>query len=248
MTYLKAILLGLTQGLTEFLPVSSSGHLLLLEKLCFAPTSLFLNLVLHIATLLAVLIVMRREIRSILRHPFSSELKYICLASCPTVLIALLFSLFLPDLLTGAMLPFGFLLTSALLFLTESLSKGRGREIGVKNSLFTGVMQGIAVLPGVSRSGATICALRLTGVEGDQAAAFSFLLSLPVIAGGFLSEGIKSGFSVEGAAFPVVGAAFLAAFLSGLFAARFMLKRAKKGLLPFAIYTLLIGAVSFFLL
>ena len=248
MTYLKAILLGLVQGLTEFLPVSSSGHLLLLEKLSFAPASLFLNLALHVATLFAVLIVMRREVWDILRHPLSSDLKYICLASLPTVAVALLFSFFLPELLAGAMLPFGFLLTSALLFLTESFSKGRGREIDVRNSLITGVMQGIAVLPGVSRSGATISALRLTGVEGEKAAAFSFLLSLPVIAGGFLLEGVKSGFSVEGAELPVVAAAVLAAFLSGLFAAKFMLKRVKKGFLPFAIYTLLIGIASFFLL
>lgn len=245
MKYLKAVVLGLTQGVTEFLPVSSSGHLALLEGLGFAPSDVFLNLTLHVATLAAVLIVMRREVWGILRHPVRGDGKYVLLSSLPTVGIALLFEAFCPALLTGRLLAFGFLCTAALLFLSEKFSRDRGSGIGVGNSLITGAMQGFAVLPGLSRSGATIAALRLSGVPYERAAAFSFLLSVPVIAGGFLFEGVKTGFSVQGADFGAVAVAAVAAFLSGLFAARFMLSRVKK-MTPFALYTLALGVLCFF--
>jgi len=247
MNYLKALILGLTQGLTEFLPVSSSGHLVLLERLGFASTDVFLNLTLHVATLAAVLIVMRREVWGILRHPVRGDGKYVLLASLPTVGIALLFELFCPVLLFGSLLAFGFLATAALLFLSEKLARDKGKSVGVGNSLLTGVTQGFAVLPGLSRSGATIAALRLSGVSCERAAAFSFLLSVPVIAGGFLFEGVKTGFSVQGADVGAVAVAAVAAFLSGLFAARFMLSRIKK-MTPFALYTLVLGVLCFFLI
>ena len=249
MTYFKAILLGLIQGVTEFLPVSSSGHLVLLERLGFAPPSVFFNLILHVATLLSVLLVMRREVWEMLRHPVRGDMKYILVASLPTVAVALLFERCFPAVLEGSMLSFGFLLTSCLLLLPE-LVKGRAREceIGAGNSFLTGLAQGIAVLPGVSRSGATIAALELAGVDGERAARFSFLLSLPVIAGGFLFEGIQSGFSLQQSDIGVVLAASLAAFLGGIVAANFFLRKIKKGLKPFAVYTFLLGIASFFLL
>lgn len=249
MNYLKAILIGLVQGLTEFLPVSSSGHLILLEKLGLAPTSVFFNLTLHLATLFAVLLVLRKDVVCLLRHPLSSDLKYVLLASVPTVAIALAFSCFFPSLLLGSMLPFGFLVTSMTLLAGELFSpRDRFLKIGIKNSLAAGFAQGIAVLPGVSRSGLTISALTLSGVEREDAARFSFLLSLPVIAGGFLLEGVKSGFSVSGANGWEIALAAGAALLSGIFSVRFMLCKIKKGVKPFVYYTFVLGIATFFIL
>ena len=200
MKYMKAMRVGIVQGVTEFLPVSSSGHLTLLAKFGVMPTSLFYNLALHLATLAAVLLSTRKEIAEILRHPINGDGKYILIASIPTVGIAFLFKALSPELLTGRLLGFGFLLTAGLLFLTETVGRdSKGRMLDAKISFLTGVMQGVAVLPGVSRSGATLAALRSSGVEGERAATFSFLVSVPVIVGGFLLEGVESGFSAAGA-------------------------------------------------
>lgn len=244
----RAVIVGLTQGLTEFLPVSSSGHLTILAKAGIAPTSLYYNLALHLATLAAVLLAMRREMWAVLCHPVKGEGKYLLIATLPTVAIALLFKKFLPGLLLGSMLGFGFLLTSAILTLSEILRKGgRERFLDARISLFTGAMQGIAVLPGVSRSGATIAALSACGVEGERAASFSFLLSVPVILGGFLLEGIESGFSAAGAETGEILIASAVAFVSGLLAVRWMLRQVKKGLKPFIPYTFVLGVACYFL-
>jgi len=248
MRYWKAISVGIVQGLTEFLPVSSSGHLAILARLGIAPTSVFFNLALHLATLFAVLVVMRRELSEMIRHPIKGDGKYVALACVPTVAIAFLFKKFLPDLLLGSMLGFGFLLTGTILFLSETFCRERkGVFLGAKVSLWTGVMQGFAVLPGVSRSGSTIAALRFFGVDYDRAAKFSFLLALPVIVGGFLLEGIECGFSAEGAESGEIVVAAIAAFLSGLIAVRFMLKQTKKGLKPFIPYVCALGVLCYFL-
>lgn len=248
MKYWKALLVGVVQGLTEFLPVSSSGHLAILAKLSVMPTSLFYNLSLHLATLLAVMIVMRREIGEMFRHPIKGDAKYILLASLPTVGVAMIFKRFFPELLTGSLLGFGFILTAALLFASERLCREHvGRMLDARVSLLTGFLQGIAVLPGVSRSGSTIAAARFMGVPRERAARFSFLLSIPVILGGFFVEGMESGFSAAGAEIAEILVAAMAAFLSGLLAMRFMLGKMKKGLMPFVPYTFLVGVLCYFL-
>ena len=249
MKYWKAVLVGVVQGVTEFLPVSSSGHLTILAKLSIAPTSVFYNLALHLATLLALVIVMRRDVYEVVRHPIKGEGKYILLASLPTAAIALIFKKCFPALLTGSLLGFGFLLTAAILFLSEWLCRERvGKMLGVKESLLIGLMQGVAVLPGVSRSGSTIAAARICGVSPDRAARFSFLLSIPVILGGFVLEGMESGFTAVGADLPEILIAAGSAFVSGLLALRFMLNAVKKrGLKIFALYTFLVGILCYFL-
>ncbi len=247
MKYWKALLVGVTQGVTEFLPVSSSGHLALLAKLSVAPASVFYNLALHVATLCALLVVMRREVWDLLAHPIKGDGKYILAASLPTVVVAFVFKKLFPELLMGRLLGFGFLLTSALLFASERLCRERvGTTVSLRIALFTGFVQGIAVLPGVSRSGSTIWAARCFGVSTERAARFSFLLSIPVIIGGFLLEGIESGFSAAGAETGEIIVAALAAFVSGVFAVKFMLGKTKKGLMPFVPYTFLLGVLSYF--
>lgn len=241
---LKAIVLGLVQGLTEFLPVSSSGHLTLLELLGMGEPSVFFNIMLHVGTLFAAAIALFRPII----ESFKSLDKLVTIAiSCiPTFIIAIIAKLFLPDALEGAFLGVGFLITAVVLVLTESLHKeNQDKPINYQRAFLVGVMQGIAVLPGISRSGMTIGFLRGTGVDGKKAAEYSFLIGMPVILGGALFEIIGynglGNWSIMAVVFGMI-----AAFFSGLLAIRIMLKLlARKSLLPFAAYVTVLAVISF---
>lgn len=242
----EALVLGLVQGASEFLPVSSSGHLLLLEKCGIGEESLFFNIALHIGTLVAVLIAMRKKWIPLVRHPLNKTNLYIILASLPTVALALVFKAFFPTLLDGAYLGCGFVLTSVLLFAGQNFNLRKKTLLDAKTSILTGVFQGIAVLPGVSRSGATISALTFQGIEKEEATTFSFLLSIPIIIGSALYESI--GLFVGGNALsipiPSLIVGIISAFLSGLLAIKFMLKTVEKySMNVFIVYTLLLGTV-----
>ena len=160
MSVWEAVVLGLVQGAGEFLPVSSSGHLLLLEKLGVGEEDLFFNICLHLGTLLSVIIMMRRPLLSLFRKEHRRTLLFLILACLPTVALALLFKYLAPALIDGAYLPLGFAATSFLLILSEKFSPAENRPLSVKTSVLTGFLQGIAVLPGISRSGATVAAPR----------------------------------------------------------------------------------------
>ena len=290
----EAFVLGIIQGLSEFLPISSSGHLLLIEKLGIGQENLFFNVMLHVGTLLAVLIALRKTWIRLIIQPFGdlkkrltkrktvstkqnkpsgqtiSGLKaanetyeyqkvfgglaaskidgYLVLACVPTVAFAFAFKLLFPDLLEGKLLGCGFVLTAVLLYAGENFNSTKSVLLAPKTSVLTGVLQGIAVLPGVSRSGATISALTLQGVEKKAATTFSFLLSIPIILGSALYESLdlftgKATLSIAPAA---VVAGMISAFLSGLVAIKFFLKLIEKhSMTGFVIYTLLLGiAVS----
>ena len=245
MSVWEAVVLGLVQGAGEFLPVSSSGHLLLLEKLGVGEEDLFFNICLHLGTLLSVIIVMRRPLLSLFRKEHRRTLLFLILACLPTVALALLFKYLAPALIDGAYLPLGFAATSFLIVLSEKFSPAEIRPLSVKTSVLTGFLQGIAVLPGISRSGATVAALRLSGVPRPAA------LSLPVIAGSALYEGTElavTGKLTDVAVLPLlVGVA--AAFLAGCVAIKFFLSLVRRrSSLPFAFYTAALSVASFFLL
>ena len=244
----EALVLGLAQGLSEFLPISSSGHLLILEKFGIGQENLFFNVMLHVGSLFAVLIALRKTWIPLLLFPFSKKKKsqsgnlemqtvfgglsagkidgYVVLACLPTVALAFVFKLLAPSLLDGKLLGCGFVLTAIFLYLGENFKPTKSTLLTPKTSMLTGVLQGIAVLPGVSRSGATISALTLQGVDKKAATTFSFLLSIPIIIGSALYESIdlitgKAALSISASA---VVAGMIAAFLSGLAAIKFFLK------------------------
>ncbi len=251
MNWWEALLLGLIQGASEFLPVSSSGHLLLFEKLGLGEENLFFNIMLHVATLLAVLIAMRKEWVPLIKKPFQKKTGYILIASLPTVAIALIFKTFLPDLIDGAYLATGFMATALLLVASEKLSPAQTSGLDAKRSALTGVMQGVAVLPGISRSGSTIAAMRLAGVEKTEACSFSFLLSIPIIIGSALMESVPfmtGSAALSVAPLPLI-IGMLAAFISGLLSINLFIKMVKtKSLFGFAVYTFALSVVSFFVL
>lgn len=246
MTWWEALILGIVQGASEFLPISSSGHLLLLEKLGVGQESLFFNIMVHVGTLVAVLIALRKSWFPLLRHPIQKTTGYIICACVPTVVLALIFKYFVPSLIDGMLLGFGFVLTAFLLTLSQMFQRAQSTLLNTKTSILTGVLQGIAVLPGVSRSGATISALTLQGVEKSAAANFSFLLSIPIILGSAILEGVelaRGSVALDIGVLPLV-IGTVAAFLSGLIAINFFLNLLKKhGMMGFAVYTFLLGIV-----
>ncbi len=242
----EALILGIIQGLSEFLPISSSGHLLLLEKLGIGTESLFFNIMVHVGTLLAVLIVLRKEWTPLVRHPFQRTMGNMVIACIPTVIIALIFKYAFPSLIDGALLGFGFVMTAFLLYVGQTFKFAKNGVYNVKTCILTGVFQGIAVLPGISRSGATISALTLLGVDRKSATNFSFLLSIPIIAGSAIFEGIELAISKTPLDIPVSAliVGVVSAFLSGLIAIKFFLKLIEKHKMTgFIIYTLLLGIV-----
>ncbi len=256
-----ALILGIVQGLTEFLPVSSSGHLLLLSKLFgISEGTLLLTILLHVATLFAVLFVLRKEIWELIKHPFSRKACNLYLATIPTVLIVFVSKGFFDDAFENSkLLPYFFLLTALLLLVTYFINKKRQqRNLDFSNggfrknnltSVVMGIAQGLAVLPGISRSGSTICAGLLCGEDRSEVAKFSFLMSVPVILGSMLFEILKGDFGVlaaENMALPTI-VAFLSAFVVGVVSIKFMLKVVEKGKYYwFSIYLIALSILTFF--
>jgi len=247
MTLVHAIILGIVQGLTEFLPVSSSGHLLLLQKLGIGEPSIFFNIALHMGTLLAVVVYFRKDIWQIIRKPFTPYNCKLLISTIITVVIALIFRKYFEDVLIGKYLASGFLLTAILLFVAQMRlgSKRYAGEITYRASIFAGLMQGLAVLPGISRSGATITTLLLGGADRKEAGKYSFLLSIPIIIGAFIME-LPRGAAESVEVFPLV-AGMLFAFVCGLAAIRLFIRLlSNRSLIPFCIYLVVLSIVMLF--
>ncbi len=246
MGILEAIVLGIVQGLTEFLPVSSSGHLVLLHNVFgMSEPQLFFDTMLHLGTLVAVVIVMWKSIVDIFKNFFSKMTLFLIVATIPAVLATLLFGDFFEGTFTGTYLGYGFLLTACVLTLSEKISDrvNRKREIGMGSTITMGVMQAVAIFPGVSRAGSTIAGGLVSGIDRRQAASFSFLMSIPAILGSVVLQGAKivsdSAINVE--LLPTIVGAVCAA-ISGYFAIRFMLALiSQKRLYGFAIYVAVLG-------
>ena len=246
MQIVYTIILAIVQGLSEFLPISSSGHLMLLEQLGVGTPDIFFNVMLHVGTLFAVLVALRGEWLPLVRKPLQKKTGFILVACVPTALCAVLFKYAFPSLLGGRFLGFGFVLTATLLFVGENFQIAQNRVLSYKNTFLSGVLQGIAVLPGVSRSGATISSLTFLGVDKKTASNFSFLMSIPAILGSAVVETIdlaKSGFSLSMPWWCIVlGVAI--SFVSGLAAIKFFLRLVeKKSMRIFVVYTALLGLV-----
>ncbi|MCD8308264.1 MAG: undecaprenyl-diphosphate phosphatase [Clostridia bacterium] len=262
MTVLQALLLGIVQGLTEFLPVSSSGHLVLLQNLFnidLADTDMFYDIILHIGTLFAVCAVLRKDIIKLFRKPFKNLL-YLVLASIPAAVVGVIFGDWVnATFFGGTYLFIGFLISAVLLAAAQIYAKRKNPSLPLckKSAAAMGIAQAVAILPGISRSGATVAAGTLAGADRVQAANFSFLMSIPVIAGSFvitLIKGIVGGelaatFVNAGSGFGVcVAVGIAAAAVSGFAAIKVMLKAATKaGYTPFIIYLVLLAVLCAYL-
>jgi len=255
MSILEAILLGLVQGLTEFLPVSSSGHLTIGKEILGIETeNLTFEVVVHAATVLSTIVAFRKEILSLIMGLFKFKLNEetdyvikICISMIPVFIIGIFFKDYVEAIFGSGLLVVGIslLVTSTLLFLTTVVKQGNS-EITKGKALVIGIAQAIAVLPGLSRSGATISTGLLLGVKKDLVAKFSFLMVLvPVLGEAFLE--LMSGdlaAASSGISSMSLAAGFFAAFLSGLFACKVMIALVKRAKLTgFAIYCALAGLI-----
>lgn len=241
-------MLGIIQGLTEFLPVSSSGHLILFQKLFGLDGDLLLfNIILHIATLCAVVIVFRKRIWQLIRHPLNKTNLYLLIATAITCTLVIIFKNTIDRTLTHKILPVTFMITAIILFATTFV-KPKEKNIGYTSAIASGLAQAIAVIPGLSRSGLTISANLATGIKRESAAEFSFLMSIPIIIASLVYELIDTGEKLSLEILPT-SAAFLAALLSGIFAIKIMLHIVKKvKLYWFSIYLIALAFVCLFIL
>jgi undecaprenyl-diphosphatase len=258
MDIIQAVVLGIVQGLTEFLPVSSSGHLVLLQKIFGINTPpLLYDTLLHVGTLAAVFVVLWKDIFDILKKIIQPLTLYLIIATIPIVIVALVLGDTIEHAFeSGQYLGFCFLITTALLVFAELLSRRAMSEknlkengkMGWNDALSIGVMQAVAIAPGISRSGATISAALFRRLDRDFAARFSFLLSIPAILGALVLQTkdlIKNG-NVEASPETVGAAAIITGTLTaavvGFFAVKWMLKIIReKSLYGFAIYTGVLG-------
>lgn len=256
MDWLEALILGLVQGLTEFLPVSSSGHLELGKAILNVnpEKSLMFTVLVHGATVLSTIVVFYKDIWRLLKGLFAfqwnEETSYIVkiiISMIPVAFLGFFFKEEVESFFSGNIRFVGSMLivTAALLALTY-FRKTNQRKVGFLDSILIGIAQAIAVLPGISRSGATISTGLVLGVKREFAARFSFLMVLiPILGANFkdLASGEITGSAEVGVMPLIVG--FLAAFISGLFACKWMIKIVRKGkLIYFAIYCLIIGVIA----
>jgi len=242
MSLLTPVILGILQGLTEFLPVSSSGHLVLVQNLLpgFSQPGVFFDVFLHLGTLIAVLVFFRKEL-------FRLPLKYylfIGVATVPAALFGFLFKTQLEALFSNIKLVgIALLITGLINFLTDKIKKEENK-LTYKNSLITGVAQAVAIIPGISRSGSTIFTAVAQGLEKKTAAKFSFLMSIPAVLGANILEiGTLKLSGINNYPFYLIG--FIFSFLFGLLAIslvyKFLLQNKFK---LFAFYCLIIGSVA----
>ncbi len=249
MSLIDALILGLLQGLSEFLPISSSGHLFLANRLHIlsGEVSLFFAVMLHVGSLAAVIVVFWDKVKYVVKHPLSQLTKNIVIASIPTAILAGLAWYFLNDILEGALLPLGFFLTTAFLVITAFLPP-KDNALSKRNALLIGIAQGCAVLPGLSRSGSTIATAQMCGVNRQEAGEFSFLISIPIIIGSAIVEGRElTNFSFNISLLPII-VGVLASFASGYFALMVLKEIIKKAKLHyFAPYTLALGILTLFI-
>ena len=247
MTILEALILGIIQGLTEFLPVSSSGHLVLAQKLFGIEGGVvFFNVAVHLATLFAVCIALWEEVLKLIKKPICKMTGLLVIATVPAVLVGLLLNdVFDSITASGVTVGLGLLVTGAVLLITIKLKPGTRNLDNLKwhDALIVGIAQAIAIVPGISRSGMTIVANLSLKIKKELAVKFAFLMSIPVILGGFILETYQmiSDGSAGVEWIPVV-IGMIAAGISGYFAIKLFIKTVMKGNLKwFAFYAFAIG-------
>ena len=249
MDIFQSFILGLVQGLTEFLPISSSAHLVLIPHfLGWQSAPVFFDIMLHLGTLIAVLFFFYKDILRL----FTTERRLIILiiiACIPAFLVGVLFKDIIEKLFEN---PIGvsvlLLVTGVFLYAAPSTIQGqntKNKAISFFDALLIGIAQAFAIAPGISRSGATITTALFRGVSAEESARFSFLLSIPVILGAFVFKFKDIGFKIQGLLSAPYVVGMIAAAISGFFAIKFVFKAIKAGKFKmFAYYCWAIGIFS----
>lgn len=261
---IQAVVLGVLQGLTEFLPVSSSGHLEIVKYLfgdqSVGESSMLMTVVLHFATALSTVVVFRAEVLSLLKGLLrlpqgnwraNEELQFcskIFLSMMPAAVVGVLFEEQIEALFGNQLLLVGLMLVvTGVLLMFADRAKETQKSVGFRDAIIIGISQAIAILPGISRSGATISTSVLLGVDREKAARFSFLMVVPLIFGKIakdIFDAVRLGepFASEGLEWSLL-VGFTCAFLTGLFACVWMLKLVKSSKLSYFSYYCFIVAI-----
>ena len=257
MDTIDAIILGIIQGLTEFLPVSSSGHLELGKAILgdnsIPEESLLFTVVLHFATALSTIVVFRKDVWDIIKGLFRFKwnegtqfsLK-ILLSMVPAALVGFLLEDFMEVFFDGAIIIVGIMLiiTAILLYLAD-MARTTEKGVSYRSAFIIGMAQMVAMLPGISRSGATISTSVLLGIDKTKSARFSFLMVVPLILGKVAKDVVSGDISFESTQIGAMGAGFAAAFFAGMAACTWMIKLVRQSKLTyFAIYCLIIGLIA----
>ena len=256
MDIINAIILGIVQGLTEFLPISSSGHLEIVKVILgeenIEKKNMLMTVVLHFATALSTIVIFRKDLIELLggllqfknNDSFQFSLKII-VSMIPSALIGILYSAEIENLfgaklsLVGGML----ILTGLLLFLADH-AKSSKKDLHLKHSLLIGIAQAIAILPGISRSGATISTCVILGVDKEKSARFSFLMVVPLIFGKMAKDLLSGEINTSDSHFMPLLIGFIIAFFTGLLACKWMIKLVKNSNLKyFAYYCFALGGI-----
>ena len=266
MNELEAIILGLIQGLTEFLPVSSSGHLTIGKELFGIEVSdnLSFEVAVHTATVLSTIVAFRKEIwdllKGLFKFQYNSQTEYIlkiCVSMIPVFIVGVFFKDFVESIFGSGLLIVGLmlLLTAILLFISEKISsrvlhksqQAQNKDIGYKEAFIMGIAQSFAVMPGLSRSGSTIATGLMCGVKKEVVAQFSFLMVLVPILGDAFLELVQGNFAADSSgisALPMI-LGFISAFVSGFFACKWMIQIVRKAKLTyFSIYCTVAGVAA----
>jgi undecaprenyl-diphosphatase len=257
MEIVDAVILGVIQGLTEFLPVSSSGHLELGKAILgdnsVPEESLLFAVVLHFATALATVVVFRKDILALLKGLFSfkwnEETQFaskIVASMIPAVIVGLFFEEQLESLFNGNIILVGFMLIiTGLLLILAGRAKHTGKDITWKDAVIIGVSQAIAMLPGISRSGATISTSVLLSNDRAKAARFSFLMVVPLIFGKIAKDLLSGDISLENTSSVPLIMGFIAAFVTGLIACTWMISLVRNAKLHyFSYYCFAVGVLA----
>ncbi|BFP41599.1 undecaprenyl-diphosphate phosphatase [Flavobacteriaceae bacterium GF1] len=257
MDTIDAIILGIIQGLTEFLPVSSSGHLELGKAILgdnsIPEESLLFTVVLHFATALSTIVVFRKDvwdiIKGLFRFKWNEETQFslkILLSMVPAALVGFLLEDFMEVFFDGAIIIVGIMLiiTAVLLYLAD-MAKTTEKGVSYRSAFIIGMAQMVAMLPGISRSGATISTSVLLGIDKTKSARFSFLMVVPLILGKVAKDILSGDINFESTQISAMGAGFAAAFIAGMAACTWMIKLVRQSKLTyFAIYCLIIGLIA----
>lgn len=257
MSALETLILGIVQGLTEFLPVSSSGHLELVKAIFGSDyeqqQGLLVTITLHAATAFSTIFVFRKDIfmilSDLLRFKRGESLNFslkIILSMIPAVIVGLFFEDFIASLFVGKIALVGVMLmiTALLLFLADQVNENN-KELNYSNTFYIGVIQAIAILPGISRSGATIALAVLLKIDRNKAARFSFLMVIPLILGSMAKSVMDGDLSQDSTALLPLLVGFVSAFITGVFACRWMVALVKKSQLKyFSFYCFALGALA----
>lgn len=250
MSIIEAIIIGIVQGLTEFLPISSSGHLVILQKLL--KIDLPGNLVevsTHLGTLLSIILIYKNDIYDLISSFKSSKTKdYILLvviATIPSVVFVLIAKSFILTIFESSRsVSFALIFTGIILFISH-YGNYTIKKLNISKGMIIGIFQALAILPGISRSGMTISIALLLGIKNVEAAKFSFMLAIPAIFGAAILTLVETDLNeIDDLIFPLIVAAFVA-FLSGYYALKFLIKILNNGkFYYFSIYCIFLGIIS----